>query len=192
MISSETGNATVLRGWTGTSRFVSERKQKNTLMKAGVEERVIYGADDWPAFVKALRPEDQAAVADLRVFGSRRALVAAAEEVAARGATLHVIDAGTDIDMPTLRAVDRTLTRWRGESALKNPERASTIGQRGAAARKVQITAGRLDEAAAAAIWRDIKRYPSTEEALEHMPGWTRTTAWRHFKGREPVVKRKR
>jgi hypothetical protein len=157
-------------------------------VRAGVEERVIYPASEWQAFVKALRPEagDKAVVADLRIFGSRRALMKAVEEVAARGATLHVLESATDIDVPTLRAVDRTLHRWRGESAMKG-QRASKLGMRGAAARKVQIAAGRLDKEAAERIWRDLKRYPSAEEALENMPGWTRTTAWRHFKGREPV-----
>jgi hypothetical protein len=157
-------------------------------MRAGIEERVIYPAPEWAAFVKALRPEtaDKAVVADLRIFGSRRALMKAVEEVAARGATLHVLDGETDIHAPTMRAVDRTLHRWRGESAMKG-QRASKFGMRGAAARKRQIAAARLDKDAAERIWRDTKRYPSGEEALEHMPGWTRTTAWRHFKGREPV-----
>jgi hypothetical protein len=186
----------VLRGWTGTSRYLSERKQKNALVRAGVEERAIYPATEWDAFVKSLRPEteDKAVVADLRIFGSRRELMKAAEQVAARGATLHVLETGTDLDMPTLRLVDRTLHRWRGESAMKGV-RASKLGMRGAAAAKKKIEAGRLDKAAAERIWRDIQRYPSTEEALENMPGWTRTTAWRHFKGREPIeppTKRKR
>jgi hypothetical protein len=182
----------LLRGWTGTSRYLSERKQRAMLVTAGVEEHVIYEAGNWPAFVKGLRPGDRAAVADLRIFGSRKALVAAVAEVEAQQAKLVVIESGTEIHAPTLQEVDRTLTRWRGESGMKSSKRASALGQRGAAARKKQIAANRLDEAAARAIWKDTKRYPSAAEALEHMPGWTRTTAWRRLgKGREPV-KRKR
>jgi hypothetical protein len=72
----------MLRGWIGPSRYLSKRKQRKLLVDAGVDERVIYlGENGWPAFVKALRPgtNDKAAVADLRVFGSRRGLLAAAK-----------------------------------------------------------------------------------------------------------------
>jgi hypothetical protein len=154
------------------------------LAKAGLEDRVIYGAEDWPAFVLALRAGDRAVVADLRVFGSRRRLVEAAEAVAKRGAKLMAVETGTELDMPTLREVDRTLTVWRGESALKNPKRASFIGRRGAAARKLSIARERLDPEAARAIWKD-ERYQDAADALARMPGWTRTTAWRHFGARD-------
>jgi hypothetical protein len=156
------------------------------LVRAGVEERVIYGAADWPAFVRALRGGDKAAVADLRVFGSRRALVRAAEEVAAREATLVVVESGAELHMPTLREVDRTLTRWRGESAIKSGKRAREMGRRGAAARKRQIAEARLDEAEMGARWRDLKQYPTVFDAILRT-GWTRTTAWRRFGPRDTV-----
>lgn len=187
----ETGIEILLRGWVGPSRYLSERKQKDRLVSAGVEERVVYGAADWPAFVLALRAGDRAAVADLRVFGSRRGLVAAAEEVATRGATLVVVDRA-EIDMPTLREVDRTLTVWRGESAIKSGKRASAMGKRGVAARKKRLAEERLCDEAAAAIWRDREGYPDAFDALRAMPGWTRTTAWRHFGKREAVKQKRR
>jgi hypothetical protein len=183
----------MLRGWVGPSRYLSEAKQRAALEAAGVEPRVIYaGAELWPALVKSLRPEakDQAAVADLRVFGSRRALVQAAEDVAARGATLVVVESGAELHMPTLREVDRTLTRWRGESAIKSGKRAREMGKRGAAARRKQIAEERQDAETVGARWRDRKRYPNAADALVGT-GWTRTTAWRHFGPRE-VVKPKR
>jgi hypothetical protein len=73
----------MLRGWVGPSRYLSERKQRELLVHAGVEERVIYPSDQWQALVRSLRPEekDKAAVADLRVFGSRRQLVDAVKAV---------------------------------------------------------------------------------------------------------------
>jgi hypothetical protein len=179
----ETGGEILLRGWTGTSRYLSERKQRAMLVTAGVGEQVIYDDGSWPEFVRTLRPGDKAAVADLRIFGSRKALVAAAEEVEARKARLVVVETSTEIDVPTLREVDRTMSRWRGEAAMKDRKRASALGKRGAAARKKQIAAARLDDAAARAIWKDVKRYPSVEEALEYMPGWTSTTAWRRLGG---------
>lgn len=182
----------MLRGWTGTSRYLSERKQKDTLVKAGVEERVIYGAAEWPEFVRALRQGDHAAVADLRVFGSRKGLVNAAKEVEAREAILVVAENGTRVDMPTLQEVDRTIARWRGEAALKSPKRASRIGRMGAAARKKKASDGRLAEAFAELFWHDVERYPFVQDALAQMPGWTRTTAWRRFGGREPVERQRR
>jgi hypothetical protein len=179
----------LLRGWTGTSRYLSERKQRDMLVRAGLEDRVIYEAANWPAFVKALRPGDRAAVADLRIFGSRRALVAAVEEIEARQAKLVAIESDTAIDAPTLREVDRTLTRWRGEAALKDRKRASAMGKRGAVARKRQIAEARLNDDAAWMVWKD-KRYKDVADALALMPGWTRTTAWRHFGPHEKPKRR--
>jgi hypothetical protein len=37
---------------------------------------------------------------------------------------------------------------------------------------------------AARAIWKD-ERYQDAADALARMPGWTRTTAWRHFGPRD-------
>ena len=183
----------MLRGWIGDSRYLSKRKQLQALIRAGIDERVIYtGVNQWPAFVRALRPEgkDQAAVADLKVFGSRRALVAGAKEIAARGAVLVVVKSGTEIDVPTLIEVDATLKQWRGEATLKNPKRAAAIGQRGGFARGKKIAERRLDKEAAALIWGNLEGFPLAEDALAHMPGWTRTTAWRKFGARE--LKRKK
>jgi hypothetical protein len=184
----------VLRGWTGTSRYLSERKQRDMLVRAGVGERVIYEVDQWPAFVRALRPGDRATVADLRIFGSRKALVAAVEEVEARKAKLVVVETGTEIDAPTLREVDKTLTRWRGEAVMKDPGRASRMGERGAAARKKKLAESRMAEEDAKAIWNDIVRYPLRADAVQAMRGWSYTTAWRRFGGRpDPgAPKRKR
>jgi hypothetical protein len=177
----------MLRGWVGPSRYLSERKQRDLLIHAGVEERVIYAPDQWAAFVRALRPEakDKAAVADLRIFGSRRQLVQAVKDIEAQGAKLVVVESGTEIDVPTLREVDRTLTRWRGEAAIKTKKRASELGKRGAAARAKLQAEARLGEKEARAIWQNLNRYLSAEDALRSMPGWTRTTAWRHFGPRE-------
>lgn len=182
----------MLRGWIGPSRFLSERKQRALLLEAKVEERVIYDAGSWPEFLRGLRPErgDKAVIADLRVFGSRRALMVAAEEVAACGATLYVVEDDADIHLPTLRAVDRTLTRWRSGYTLSS-KKASKLGQRGAAARKKQIAESRLDEDVARPIWQDPVRYQTEADALAHMPGWTRTTAWRRLGGgREKFIRK--
>lgn len=182
----------MLRGWIGPSRYVSERKQREALLNAGVPEKAIYrGPNEWSAFVLSLRPEakDKAVVADLRVFGSRRALVKAAEEVAKRGATLAAVE-GLDLDLSTLWELDRVLRRWRGEAALGSRKRASQLGKRGAIAAKRAFAAQRLDEDAARMIWQDTRRYPNAVEALGSMPGWTRVTAWRRLGPRE--VKQKR
>lgn len=176
----------LLRGWIGPSRYLSAHKQRKLLELAGVSARAIYEPDEWEAFVTALRREakDRAVVADLRIFGSRRKLVEAAEAVAAKGATLSVVERGTVIDMPTLREVDRTLTIWRGESAMKNPKRAKAMSERGNEARRKKRAEGRMEAKAFELRWRDEKRFPSVAEALDGT-GWTKTTAWRHFGPRE-------
>jgi hypothetical protein len=183
----------MLRGWVGPSRYLSERKQRELLVTAGVEERVIYPPDQWAALVKSLRPEhkDRAAVADLRIFGSRRQLVEAVKAVEAKGAKLVVVASGTELDTPTLYEIDRTLTRWRGEAAIKSRAQARKLGKRGAAAKAAKVEAGRMPKDEARAIWLDRKGYPDAWQALIYMTGWTRTTAWRHFGPRE-VVKPKR
>jgi hypothetical protein len=177
----------VLRGWIGPSRYLSDRVQRKRLEDA--EINAIYSPTEWEWFIKSLRPEtkDVAVVADLRIFGSRKELVGAAEEIAARNASLMSLATKTVIDVPTLLDIDRTLTIWRGESALKNPKRASRIGKMGAASRRKKLADGRLAEGLAELFWHDVERYPFTKDALAQMPGWTRTTAWRKFGGREPV-----
>jgi hypothetical protein len=187
MLKHEIGNGTMLRGWVGPSRYLSERKQRALLVAAGVEERVIYPPDQWAALVKSLRPEakDKAAVADLRIFGSRRQLVEAVKAVEAKGSKLVVVESGTELDAPTLHEVDRTLTRWRGEAAIKSRAQARKLGKRGAAARAAKIETERLAKDGARTIWLDLKKYPEAWQALIYMPGWTRTTAWRHFGPRE-------
>jgi hypothetical protein len=177
----------MLRGWVGPSRYLSERKQRELLVQAGVEERVIYPPDQWQALVRSLRPEekDKAAVADLRVFGSRRQLVEAVKAVEAKGAKLVVVASGTELDMPTLYEIDRTLTRWRGEAAIKSRAQARRLGKRGAAAKAAKVDAERMPKDEARAIWLDRKGYPDAWQALIYMPGWTRVTAWRHFGPRE-------
>jgi hypothetical protein len=177
----------MLRGWAGPSRYLSERKQRALLVAAGVEERVIYPPDQWAALVKSLRPEekDKAAVADLRIFGSRRQLVEAVKAVEAKGCKLVVVESGTELDAPTLCEVDKTLTRWRGEAAIKSRAQARKLGRRGAAAKAAKVEAGRMPKDEARAIWRDLTGYPDAWRALIYMPGWTRTTAWRHFGPRE-------
>jgi hypothetical protein len=177
----------VLRGWTTRYKYLSERKQRTMLIDAGAEERVIYPEADQEAWIRSMRPGDEAIVADLRVFGSRKALGEASAAIAAKGATLVTCATDVRIHHPTLADVQRTESLWAGERSMGSSKRAKELSARGNEARQRNIAASRLDKEAAGRIWRDLKRYPSAEEALENMPGWTRTTAWRHFKGREPV-----
>lgn len=183
----------VRRGYTTPYKFLSERKQHTILVAAGVEERVIYGRNDWESFVRSLREGDEAVVAELQVFGSRKALGQASAQVAARGAVLLAAVTETRIDPPTLSEAHRTETQWAKQRSFGTRKRAKELSDRGVKAAKEAYAAVRMDRAAAKAIWLDAKRYRSVEEALEHMPGWTRTTAWRHFRKRPepPQPKRK-
>src|SRR4051812_35652591 len=83
------GEQQLRRGWVGPHKYLADRRQRQMLIDAGVEERAIYiGQNDWSAFVRSLRPGDEAVVADLRIFGSRKGLGEAAEQLAGRQATL--------------------------------------------------------------------------------------------------------
>jgi hypothetical protein len=147
---------------------------------------VVYkGPIEWPAFVKSLRPGDKAVVAELSVFGSRKALRDALEEIVARQATLSTATP-VDIDAPTLREVSATETRWAGQRAMKSGRRARELGKRGNEVYRKKREESRMAKADAEAIWRDRIRYPLRAEAVEAMRGWTVMTAWRAFGPREP------
>jgi hypothetical protein len=180
----------MLRGWIGPSRHLSANRQR-ALLEADKVSVIYTGADEWQPFVLSLRPEvkDTAVVADLRVFGSRRGIVDAVEEIAARGATLMVAGTGVTIDVPTLREVDRAISRLRAWVTLERG-RASKMGAMGGKARAANLRETRMERSAAERIYGDLKRYPTTLEALENMPGWSRTSAWREFKGREETAER--
>lgn len=176
----------MLRGWTTPSRYLSERKQAEMLVAVGVEARVIYsGPEQWPHFIRSLRPGDKAVVADLSIFASRKGLRDAVDEIEARQATLSTATP-TDIDGPTLREVSKTESRWAGQRAMKSPAVARERARLGHIAYRKKLAASRLDEAVAKLIWQDVVRFPHERDALDNMPGWTRTTAWRRWGGRIP------
>src|SRR4051812_48103497 len=112
------------RGWTIPHKYLSEGTQRRMLMEAGVEDRgdstpiYIGGGEGWAAFVKALRRGDEAMVADLRIFGSRKRLGEATAQVEARGATLVVAPRNVRIHPPTLREAQRTESLWAGERSM--------------------------------------------------------------------------
>jgi hypothetical protein len=175
----------VRRGWTTPYKYLSERKQRTMLIDAGVEERVIYPGDDWLAFVLALRPGDEAVVADLRIFGSRKRLGDANAAVEDREAVLVVAARDVRIDPPTLREAHRTETAWAGERSMGGSKRARELSARGIAAYRAKIEASRIPKDKAEAIWHDVERYPNRADAIKAMPGWKLMAAWRAFGARE-------
>ncbi len=175
----------MLRGWTTPYKGIAERRQHDMLTEAGVEERVIYPGKDWAEFVRNLRPGDEAVVADLRVFGSRKQLGEASAVIAGKGATL-VTAAGTRIHHPTLEDVQRTESLWAKQRSMGGSKRAKLLNAKARAARKAMRDESRMSEAEAKAIWLDVKRYPLSRDALKAMPGWKDyLTAWRAFGPRE-------
>ena len=178
------------RGWINPAyRYLAERKQRDILINAAVEERVIYrGRNDWPAFVRSLRPGDEAVVPELRVFASRKALGEAVAEVEARQATLIAVTPDIPIDPATVREVHRTESTWGGERSMG--KRAKEMSKRGHVAYRKKLAASRMAEDDARAIWHDLARYPVRADAIEDMRGWTTVTAWRAFGPRE--LKRKK
>jgi hypothetical protein len=178
------------RGWTTPYKYLSERKQRATLLGAGVEDRVIYtGKADWPAFVRALRHGDEAVVAELRIFGSRKALGEGADEIHGRGA--RPVDATHRISIhpDTLALVQLTERIWAGERSMGGSRRARELSAKGIAAYRKKREDERIPVAEAEAIWRDVERYPLRSEAVAAMRGWSVMTAWRAFGAREPVKK---
>jgi hypothetical protein len=157
------------------------------LIEAGVEERAVYRGDDWAEFVRSLRKGDEAIVAELRIFGSRKALGAASAEIAGRSATL-VTSAGTRVHHPTLEDVQRTESLWAKHKSMGGSKRAKLLNAKALLARRANRDASRMPKPEAEAIWRDTERYPLTRDALKAMPGWkSYMIAYRAFGAREPV-----
>jgi hypothetical protein len=174
------------RGWTNRYRYMNEKRQRQILIDAGVEERVIYGPDEWEPFVRSLRPGDEAVVADLRIFGSRRALGEVNTEIERREAVLVSAARGVRVDPPTLRETQLVESQWAGERSMGSPHRARELGRRGNEERRRLAEASRLSTELAEKIWRDTASYPVSGQALSEMPGWSRMKAYRAFGAREP------
>jgi hypothetical protein len=175
----------MLRGWTAPYRFLSEKRQQDMLTGAGVEERVLYRGPEWSEFLRNLRPGDEAVVADLRIFGSRKALGVASAEVAARRATL-VTAAGTRIHHPTLEDVQRTESLWaKHRGSMGTSKQAKALNAKALAAKRAKAKEARVPEVEARAIWRDVIQYPLSRDALKAMRWPSYVTAWRAFGPRE-------
>jgi hypothetical protein len=176
----------VKRGWVGKYPYLSANRQEAMLVRAGVEPRVIYrGRDEWGAFVRALRPGDEAVVADLTIFGSRKALGAASEQVVGRQATLVSVSTETEVHHPTLADVQRTESKWAGHRSMGGSKRARELSKKALDAKRKKIEAERMPEADARAIYFDLEKYPLRDEAIDAMPGWSVMKAWRTFGPRE-------
>jgi hypothetical protein len=172
------------RGWTTAYHHLSERRQRDMLLEAGVGEHALYSGSEWDEFVRNLRPGDEAVVADLRIFGSRKRLGELSAEIAARGAIL-VTSAGTCIHQPTLEEVQRTESLWNRQRSMGGSKRAKAMNAKALAARRANATAARKPDTEAKAIWLDVKRYPLSRDALTAMKWPSYVTAWRAFGPRE-------
>jgi hypothetical protein len=181
------------RGWTIPHKYLSEKRQRQMLVDAGVKERgdstPIYsgGGEGWASFVRSLRSGDEAMVADLRLFGSRKRLGEATAQVEAKGATLVVAPRDVRIHPPTLREAQRTESLWAGERSMGGSKRARAMSAKGNAERRRKAEAARMPRDQAEANWRDIERYPLRREALAAMPGWSFMMAYRAFGARDPL-----
>lgn len=160
------------------------------LMEAGVEDRgdatPIYKVHEWAEFIRNLRPGDEAMIADLSIFGSRKRLGEASAEIAARGATL-VTAAGTRVHHPTLEDVQRTESIWNKRRSMGGSKRAKQLNAKALAARRAKRDEGRMSKPEAEAIWHNTERYPLVRDALKAMWGWKYMDAYRAFGAREPV-----
>jgi hypothetical protein len=168
------------RGWTTAYHHLSERRQRDMLLEAGVGEHALYPSSEWDEFVRNLRPGDEAVVADLRIFGSRKRLGELSAEIAARGAIL-VTAAGTCIHQPTLEEVQRTESIWNRQRSMGGSKRAKALNAKALEAKRAKARETRRPDAEARAIWKDEGRYPLTRDALKAMGYPSYVTAWRKF-----------
>lgn len=175
------------RGWTTPYRYLSEKTQRIMLMNAGVEERVLYKGDEWLEFIRNLGSGDEAVVADLRIFGSRKSLGKATNEVEAKGAVLVAARRGIRIDPPTLREAHETERKWAGERSMGGHRRAREMSARAHAAKRAKMLSTRIPEEEAEGKWRDTEQYATRADAVAAMPGWSVMKAWRAFGPRETI-----
>jgi hypothetical protein len=180
----------VLRGWKTAHKYLSERKQHQMLLDAGVPDRgdatpIYDGKDGWTALIRSLRHSDEVVVADLRIFGSRARLGEATAEVESREATLVVAKSDVHIHPPTLREAHETERKWAGErGAMGSRKRARALSARGIEAYRAKLERERMPKAEVEARWRAVADYATRADAVRGT-GWTVTTAWRHFGPRE-------
>lgn len=173
------------RGWTRAHKYLSDARQRDLLTEYGVAERVLYPGKDWAMFVHQLREGDEAVIADLRIFGSRKALGEATAEIEAKGATLVVARSKVHIHPPTIREAHEAERKWAGErGAMGHRKRAKELSKRGHEAYRKKLEAGRIPKEQIEARWRNLIDYPTRKEAVAGT-GWSLTKAWREFGPRE-------
>jgi hypothetical protein len=181
----------VRRGWMTPYKYLADSTQRRLLLAAGVPDRgkntpIYTGREEWHALIGSLRRGDEAVVAELRIFGSRKAVASALADVEGRGAKLVSAVRNVVIDGPTLREAYDTERRWAGERSIGTRKRAKAMSAKALAKRREQIKASRMPEEQAEAKWRDIETYPTREAAAAAMgPGWSKMIAWRAFGPRE-------
>ena len=148
------------------------------------------GLESWREFVRSLKRGDEAMVATAAALPNGPAAIRTAlADLDARGVVLVVADTGLRSDKAQQRA-DIVLDAIEGQRQNKNSFDSKT-GK--AAARKSWKKRAREKMPAkdALVLWRDIAKYPNTQELVAKMAkhGWTSRMLYKAFGGRFPELK---
>jgi hypothetical protein len=120
-----------------------------------------------------MRAGELLAVRSLADLGADRwAIAAAVELIRAQGADVIEVPAGR-VAGAGVAMLNDALSRIHGKARRMTPEEARAMAK----AREAAKRKGRMAEKQALKIWRS-SRYRSFEDALKHMPGWSKRTAY--------------
>jgi hypothetical protein len=164
-------------------------KQEAILAEKGVRRIYVEGRGDetFAEAVKQLRgAKDTLEVAcGLRVLGdSRREWIERVAKIKEKGAAFVDHASGGRIQTEQgAELVDRALIEQRGEAAIGSSANASRLGKKANAVRWRKLRK-RMPKREALVIWKGNPDLGNTE-VIALMPGWTVTTAYRHFKRRD-------
>ncbi len=145
------------------------------------------GGKDVASQVKALRSGDHFTISNLKALGSYLTdVLIVLDEIHRRGA--YVVRASTgqrsDVDFISwLRADLRLLRKGMAQRVAK------ANGLKGGRPKTVRV----MPADQAEIIWRNVPKYQTNAHAVEHMPGWNVTAAYRAFgaSGRPKTGRRK-
>lgn len=173
-------NITDRRGYVRHSARFPVKGQVAALKAANV--RVIYGEKPgdggFDDFMASLRKGSTIVVDGLHRLGdSRNAILGALERAGDLGVTIEDARTGEKISARAAAIVADAYRIIAGDARMPTSGQARKRGEKGGRPKKE-----RMPIREASAIWRDWVKYPRPEDALAHMPGWSKRQAYRPIK----------
>lgn len=190
-------NQTVIpAGFVRSYRGNSASQQEQELRDYGVT--TIYNADEkeTPENAKGKfrrRGEVLGVYGGLRALGEKRSdVVAAVEMFREKGIVILDILTGERSDVDGVAMLSKAWKTFNAEVRVPDLEKASAYGKLGGRVKGEKAKEKRMKEAEAGRIWMNKKLHRSVSEALEHMPGWSRASAYTHLGDRDDVSGRRK